>query len=217
MKMKELTTLKEVVMNHRGTFLCTQRASNETIKKTVAFHHTFTEGLSEQELQSILGQYAVVPKLADFYRTFSSLTLYHDEKSDDAVCYIAKPKQWDELDEGFREWVDMIELDIDEDDEDSLPEWVENCITIGEEPYSGNYFVMPTDGDKSGFIYHFDHDGAEFTELGSNIEDFVFTMLKLKASLLQSFFSFMTFTEKNSEIQWWVSRIEDNQGNVVER
>jgi hypothetical protein len=204
MKMK-LVEIEEAVSKHSGVFQCIGRGGDESKTKTINFEHKFKPPASISEAPDI-------GMLQEFYSTFSSLTLYYHKESEDAAFYIASPEEWESLIDGFSGWIDDLD---EEEQEELLPEWIDNFITIGEIPYSGNYLLMPTVGEMSGHVFEFEHDGFEFIDRASNIKEFILSVLKPDARSLTSMASHMTFTENGEENQWWLEEMRDNNGHVV--
>ena len=122
-----------------------------------------------------------VGRLRDFYETFGSLLLYHDDQSGDAGKYVATPAQWADLQDHFGGWVEPLD---EEERTEILPDWISDCQVIGETPRSGNYILMPTQGQKTGRVFEFDHDGFEFSEVASDLVEYVQQLLDLDARRL---------------------------------
>jgi hypothetical protein len=199
----QLSALKREVDDHSGVFHC-QRLHDAKSTKQVEFRHLYDPPQSWEDLPDI-------PKLADFYDTFSNLLLYHDPKSDEAAFYIASPDQWQALDEQFRPW-----LEIAEDEEDALPPWIDDCIVIGEIPATGNYLLMPLSGEQRGGVFEFEHDGFEFIERAPDIEAFVRRALAPSAPDLVCMASHLRFIEdQDPHAQWWILQMQDNRGHTV--
>ena len=200
----ELSKLKQAVSNHSGVFHCVPRG-NEDGTKLVNFKHHYETPESVTDIPDI-------GMMKEFYSAFGNLSLYHHEESGDAAFFIATPKHWEELREYFWGWIENLD---DDEREEIVPNWVEDCISIGEIPSSGNYLLVPTSGEKAGYVFEFEHDGFEFIEHGSNLCDFVSKMLSPSSSTLTGMASHMTFFEENSDIQWWIDEMRDNKGNVI--
>ena len=201
----QLTDLRKVIDAHSGTFHCVQ-IRNKSATKEVKFIHIHDD---PSETQWNLP----IPTLQDFYETFDNLVLYQDTMSEDAAFYIASPDKWNSLENDFRPWLDCVGVD---EEEELLPNWINDCIVIGEIPKSGNYLLMPRTGEKSGFVFKFEHDGFEFVELAPNLEAFVLKALKPNESFLTEMASHMRFVENEDySTQWWIAEMRDNQGNVV--
>ncbi len=200
----ELTELKQTVAEHSGVFHCVGRG-DESRSKQVIFEHSFDPPETDTAIPD-------TGLLKEFYSTFGNLTLYHHEASGDAAFYLANPDQWESLREHFFEWLGYLD---EEEFNELIPSWVNDCIAIGEIPSSGNYLLMPTEGDLSGRVFEFEHDGFEFIELGSNLGEFVLNMLNPDSKILIGIASHMTFIEGDFLDQWWISEMRDNKGNVV--
>ncbi len=180
--MSALEQLRSAVQSHSGQFVCSEihHAKNS---KTVHFRHIGTPPEPSPVVPDIHG-------LLDFYSTFGELTLYVEGESGDSAYFIASPSQWEELDSHFRPWLDGIE---DDEADDYLPDWISDCIVVGEIPRSGNYLLVPTTGPEAGKVFEFEHDGFEFIELGSSLPDFVERSLDLDPSRLTAIASYVRF------------------------
>ena len=198
-----LAELRQLIEKHTGIFYC-RGCSHHNENKHINFKHVYQKpGYTSCVLD--------IGDLRDFYSTFGSLTLYYDEKSGDAAFYIAKPEEWGGLLECFNNWME----DVTDDNPEWLPYWVGNCIAIGEIPESGNYLLVPLSGDKKGHVFEFEHDGYEFKEYGSSVEEFIRKALKPDSELLTDMASHMTFTENDPMDQWWIEEMHDNKGLIV--
>ncbi len=192
------------VRSHQGVFLC-EGINYPEQRKEVHFTHRVSTLLSETELPDI-------GRLRDFYATFGSITFFVDALSGDEGKHLASPENWAELDAEFRGWIDHFS---EEEKEDYLPDWVDTCLVIGEEPRTGNYLLMPTQGESEGRVFVFDHDGYEFVEEAKDIVAYVEYMLKPDNALLVSLASHMRFIEEGSQHQWWILELRDNRGNFA--
>lgn len=200
--------LIQQLKNSTGVFLC-QAINDEQKTKTEPFSHVVTPPKPSKNLPDIA-------EIRAFYDVVGSLRLYHCEIGNEAGFYIAKPDEWAELTEGFAEWVEIIELDFDEDElEEEMPSWFGSQQVIGEIPNTGNYLLLVTDGDEKGSIYEFDHDGAEFYKRGVNIEDFIRQILNPTPGLLSSMASHMRFTDDPNGQQWWATALCFDDGREV--
>jgi len=200
----KIVELKEAVLNHSGDFICSGRGDDEDTK-TISFKHKF-------DPPDLVAEVPDIGKLKDFYSTFGSLTLYHHEASDDAGFYITNPEGWSIIEEEFSGWIEDLD---EEEEEELLPDWINDCIVIGEIPHSGNYLLVPLSGEMSGHIFEFEHDGFEFIELASDIYEFVLRALNPDSRSLTNMASHMTLTEPGEDNQWWIEEMRDDHGNVV--
>jgi hypothetical protein len=200
----EINKLKQLISEHTGTFQCTIRGDG-TRSKQVQFKHLCTPPTINESLPNL-------GKLKEFYSQFGDLQLYHDQNSDDSAYYIANPNQWDVLEYGFNQWIDSLD---EAEQEELLPNWIDAYLVIGEIANSGNYLLMPTKGNQSGHVIEFDHDGFEFTDLGSDITAAVVHLLNPDNVLLTCIASYMTFIDQGSFDQWWIEEMRDNYGNIV--
>jgi len=200
-----LLDLKNSLKEHSGVFHCAGRGDRGAAFKDVHFEHVYDPPDPAKPVSGIpnLGM------LREFYETFGSLTLYLHKESGDAAFYIAKPNEWDGFLECLRDWTDF------DDQPELLPDWLDNCITIGEIPKSGNYLLVPTTGEKAGHIVEFEHDGFEFIDHASNLIDFVIKMLEPDSEALTHMAAHMSFSEGDPWDQWWIEEMCDNKGFVV--
>lgn len=196
-----MKTLESAVRRHTGEFACELIHGKK--RKTVAFAHVVTppggiDGVPD------------VGRLREFYATFGSILFYHDEKSGDAARHLAPVGQWGELHEEFSDWI----ADLDEDERDEiLPAWIDSCLVIGETPRSGNYILVATEGDESGQVYEFDHDGFEFTPAAKDIVEYVEKLLKPDDARLTDMASHMRFIDGDPMAQWWIRTMSDSNGH----
>lgn len=196
--------LLKAVETHHGSFFCT-RINQPDETRTIPFRHQYT-------LPAARPNKLPLKQLEDFYDTFASLRLYHDAVSQDAAYYLASPAEWDGLASQFRLWLESL----DETEQDLKPAWTDNCLVLGEIPQSGNYLLMPLSGERCGFVFEFEHDGFEFIERASDLEQFVFQLLAPNPALLAGMASHMRFVDQNhAAAQWWIVEMRDNQGQVV--
>lgn len=155
-----------------------------------------------------------IAQLSDFYETFSNLLLYYDPVSDEAAIYIGSPDEWGSLKSDFLPWLDCLD---ENEKEDALPSWIDDCLVIGVVPQSGNYLLVPLSGEKCGYMCEFEHDGFEFIELAPDIEKFIYQLLDPSASTLAEMASNMRFVEgEDYTTQWWIAEMHDNRGNTVQ-
>jgi hypothetical protein len=178
---------------------------NRGLTKTCVFRHVYTS-------PGVYEQIPVAGKLKDFYETFGSLHLYHHAPSDCSAIYIGEPKEWAEFADRFAGWVDILD---EYERAELLPEWIDNCVVIGEVPYSGNYLLMPTLGEHAGYIFEFEHDGFEFIEEAQDIEAYIEAMLNPDGARLVNMAGHMRFIEEDPLDQWWILDMKDNRGGFV--
>lgn len=197
--------LKNAVRKHSGIFHCVGRSGDKSRSKAIHFAHVYDPPVSVVEVPD-------VGMLKEFYETFGSLTLYYHKESKDAAFYIANPRQWSDLSEYFQGWVEDLD---EEEQEELLPDWLEDYVVIGEIPQSGNYILVPTSGEISGHIIEFEHDGFEFVDHAKNLYEFIETVLEPDCNLLTNMASHMTFIENDPMEQWWIEEMHDNKGRVV--
>jgi len=204
-----IAELKEKLIRHVGVFYCEPRGGGNEVKE-VDFKHIVTDPVSVIRIPDI-------KTLQDFYGTFGSLRLYADELSGDSAFYLAKTSEWSDLHEHYSGWLEIFDDEDPEDleDDDMIPDWVNNCLVFGEIPHSGNYLLMPLAGIKTGYVFEFEHDGFEFIEHAPNIESFLQQVIKPTESMLTDMASHMVFADENSDVQWWITEMKDNFGHTM--
>ena len=199
-----LAELELDVTSHSGEFVC-ERIHKPTEHKSVRFCHAITPPEGAHNLPDI-------GRLHDFFENFGSIVFYVDEKSGDAAKYIASPAEWAALDREFRRWIDSLD---EAEPVEILPDWMEGCLVVGEEPGTGNYIPMSTSGKTAGRVVAFDHDGYEFSEQAVDLVEFVERMLSPDDSLLVEIATNMRFIEADPETQWWIRELRDSRGNFA--
>lgn len=203
-----LKELSETLKNHSGKFYCSM-IHNEKERKTVEFKHLVGEPLDINALDALNAEFGHIPRLVDFYATWDSLVLYCDPRSEDSAFYFANPSEWAQLKDYFEPWIDL-----DEDEQDLLPDWIEHYQVIGEIPRSGNYLLMITAGENTGHIYEFEHDGFDFIFIAENLESCISTLLNPDPARLLEMASHLRFIEEDS-FQWWIEELEFKDGRRV--
>lgn len=198
-----LTSLQQQVATHTGVFLC-ERINRPEETKTVQFCHVITPPAADAGLPD-------VGRLRDFFATFGSVVFYVDKLSGDEGKRIAGPDEWPDLDSDFRGWIDNLS---ESERLDVLPDWINNCLVIGEEPGTGNYILMPVSGKTAGRVFLFDHDGYEFVEKATDLVDYAERLLSPDDRLLADIATHMRFIDGDPMIQWWIRELRDNRGNV---
>ncbi|PZV02871.1 MAG: hypothetical protein DCF32_14600 [Leptolyngbya sp.] len=155
-------------------------------------------------------------EVLEFYRRWGSARLYCDTVYNEPIGYaaaffIAAPASWPVLREGFEDWLD----DLDEDERaELLPEWCDRCVAIGEIPNSGNYFLLPIEGNERGKVFMFDHDGFEFTERGQNFEEFIKTLCTVNDALLQEIRGHTRYSNGKTAVQWLCQQYLYDEGDT---
>ena len=206
----EFSEIANKVESSSGQFFCSQ-IGNESETKVVNYEHTASSSLDVKVIEGIEFAYNHIPGLLSFYSRWGGLRLFHDTVSGDSAFYIAPPNEWKDLFTSFLPWIECL----DEEEEKLLPKWINNCFVIGEIPDSGNYILLRTTEKSIGSIYLFDHDGFEFEKLADNLCQFLEVVCYPDSKLLTNMASNMSFSEGNHEVQWWIEKLRDNEGNEV--
>jgi hypothetical protein len=198
--------LVRAINDHEGTFLCS-RINHPSETKTVSFRHETTAPTGD------LRDVPEVGRLRDFYAAFGSIAFYVDAKSGDSARHIASIAAWSALRDDFSPWIEGLS---DGEREELLPEWIGSSLVLGEEPHSGNYVLMPASGAEAGSVFHFEHDGFEFTRQAGDLIQYAAGLLDLDDRALAYIATHMRFIDaSDGAAQWWIEELRDNRGNVA--
>lgn len=192
--------LGHALRTHAGHFLC-ERINAPGQTRQVAFSHVLTPPVPVDMPPGI-------GRLAEFYSHFGSVLLYHHEGSGDAARFIAPVEQWSALRAELDDWTAIV----GDDEEEPLPEWLDTALVVGEVPASGNYILVPTQGEFAGRVFEFDHDGFEFRDRAPDLFDYVAGLLRPDGSMLTDMASSMRFVEGDPAVQWWILELHDADG-----
>jgi hypothetical protein len=197
----------EVLLKRKNQrFVCTNGGWPAPAPPYVArIRHDVTPPLDEETLSQLRRQLGDVPSLFEFYRRWGSARLYCDTVHMTPIGYasaffIAPPESWKELREGFEGWVEAL---TSEEREDLLPGWLSGpYVVVGEVPNSGNYFLIPVEGQEKGKVFEFEHDGFEFVEAGSDFAAFVDKLCAVDEGLLQDIRCHTRYSDGKTPAQW---------------
>jgi hypothetical protein len=197
-----MTELADALKSHAGTFEC-EAIGDPTRTRQVAFCHLVTAPASNHQSLPSLGG------LAAFFAVFGSVDLYHVEVSGESAKRIASPADWPALAGQLRDWLQHL---AGPGRNDSLPDWVDDCLVVGEEPHSGNFLVVPCKGNAAGRVFTFAHDEFSFTEVAPCLRDFVANQIELDDSVLTDIATVLRLSEPGGAHQWWIRSAVDNRG-----
>ena len=209
MKFESLTQL---LKSTDGVFFCEQ-IHNNLNTKTIPIQHLSDPGLTTEQIEELEPVLGHIVGLVNFYKLYGGLRLFYDHDSGDSAYYVAPPSEWHNLKENFSLWI----KDLDEEEQkELLPSWIHNYYVIGEIPQTGNYLLLPVDGDEAGSIYEFEHDGFEFIKLSSNFSSFIDYISTLDSRKLSNIASSMCFMDmENPMIQWWIKEYRGSGNEVI--
>lgn len=198
--MKGLKSLETLLARRNQRFVCTDTGWPEpgAERFTANIVHYPEPPLGNAQLEQLKRIFPDIPELAEFYSHYGSVRLYADPIGGDSAFYIAGPDEWHRLRKYFQAWPDSL----NDDEANLLPEWLDDSLTIGEIPTTGNYYLMPTKGDESGKVFLFDHDGFEFVEMGADLGAFVEKITTVNDDLMQSIPGHTRYSDGESETQW---------------
>lgn len=174
------------------------------VKHVAYIRHEVGPALSADAMAHLESRVGDMPELLAFYRRYGSARLYCDTIEHPVVGFasafwIAPPSEWEDLWDGFSGWLDNLSED---EKEEFLPEWIDDCAVIGEVPNSGNYFLVPLSGPDRGKVFEFEHDGFEFIEEGANLEAFLEAKSTVDEALLTEILSHTRYCDGKTSVQW---------------
>ena len=161
--------------------------------------HVVQQPAPASVLAVLLRRLRGVPELAAFYERYGSVRLYCDTVGSDSAFYIADPDEWSSLKAAFGTWLELLSPD---EEEDLLPDWMDNYVVIGEVPLSGNYFLVPLSGDLAGHVFEFEHDGFEFIARGEDFDAFLNYVSTVNADLIEDILCHTRYSDGETETQW---------------
>lgn len=199
--MKGLQSLESLLKRKNQRFACIDSGWPEPgpEKFTAHVQHIVELPLSSEELKALKEQVGAVPQLIAVYERYSSVRLYCDTIGDDSAFYLAHPGEWPDLKNEFKMWCDGL---TDNEKEELLPDWLEDCIVVGEIPQSGNCFLIPMSGNDLGKVIGFGHDGFEFVERGSDVSAFLEYISTVDNELIEDILTYTRYSDGKSSIQW---------------
>jgi len=208
MKFKKLDAL----LNDSACFFQCVEIDNPSNTKTVRIQHKSEPALSAKMIKEVKSELGHISGIVEFYRQYGSISLFHDPISEETAFRIVSPENWNELKKRFSLWTkDLVNNDPDE----LLPEWIENCCVIGERPGTGNYYLMPSENKYSGAVFEFDHDGYLFIQRSEDFPSFINYLVTLDKSILEDISSTLRFIDTNSlSTQWVVSAYQDGSTSI---
>ena len=74
---------------------------------------------------------------------------------------------------------------------------------------------MTTNGKCAGQVFEFDHNGDAFTRAADDLVDDVQRLLHRDRQAVANIASHMRLIDKNTGAQWWILKMNDNQGHRV--
>jgi hypothetical protein len=199
--MLDMNQLEELLGRKGQRFICYNLRSEKNVPHSyeAMIEHETEDGLSGMQLKKITSQYGDNVQLQELYSKFGSVRLYCDTKGDASGYYIAHPDEWDTLKKEFSDWFEGLS---EEDKAELLPDWIDDFITIGEIPNSGNYLLMPLIGPNGGKIFEFEHDGLEFFELARTLGEYV-NLIADPNEVAKTLGSYTCYSDGETDIQWF--------------
>lgn len=200
--MNGLKSLETLLARRNQRFICVDTGWPEPgpEKFTAEIVHYADPQLGQAQLDQLGRLFPDIPQLAEFYSHYSSIRLFVDPIGGDSAFHIGSPDEWREFRKYFESWTDML----DGEEEDMLPDWLDNYIAIGQIPTSGNYYLMPTKGEHTGKVFLFDHDGFEFYERGADLGAFLQRISTVDDALIDEIPGHTRYSDGETDTQWLV-------------
>lgn len=211
--MNTFAMLEQLLQRKNQRFVCLGQGRDKTRSErfVARIEHKVAPPLSNEEIQNLREQLPELPQLIDLFTKYGSLRLFCNTAYSDGFAehtcafYIAHPDEWCGLNRSFKDWLEII----GEDDEDEqLPGWIKDYIVIGEIPNSGDYLLMPRKGPETGAVYEFDQDGFEFLKRGKSLIDFLTHVSNATDKLIQDINMHTRYFDNKTDMQWQASRYE---------
>lgn len=198
--MKGLQSLETLLARRNQRFVCVGTGWPEPGQKkfTAEIVHYTEPPLGNVQIEQLKRLFPDIPQLAEFYSHFGRIHLFVDPIGGDAACYLGSPDEWHALRKHFQMWPDSLT----EDESDLLPDWLENSLTIGEIPTTGNYYLMPTRGEHTGKVFLFDHDGFEFNERGGDLGEFLKRISTVDEAFVTELSGHTRYSDGETDTQW---------------
>lgn len=195
-----LKSLEELLARTNQRFNCVDTGFPEPGpgRFTANIVHYAEPPLGVAQLEQLKRLFPEIPQLAEFYAHYGSIRLFVDPIGGDSAFFVASPDEWHGLKKLFETWTDLL----DEEEEDMLPDWLDNYLTIGEIPTSGNYVLMPTKGEHTGKVFLFDHDGFEFVERGADLGAFIQRISTVDDALVEEIPGHTRYSDGETDTQW---------------
>lgn len=203
--------LDKLLENDSSVFHC-KEISDPSNVKSIPIHHQAGSGLNTEEIKQLSSELGHIRGLCDFYQRYSDVNLFQDPVSGDTAYYIASPERWSRLKQEFAPWIEGVDPN---DDEDLLPTWIDSYCVVGERPGTGNYYLLPTEGESSGCVFEFEHDGFDFIQLSEDFPSFVDYLVTVDEDQLENIASAARFMDPDSPMtQWIISAYSDGKKTV---
>lgn len=147
-------------------------------------------------IRQLLGVHA--GQVADFYQHHDGCVLYRDTKSEAAGIELLSVEQWEGATCEMRGSFEHLA-----DDPESDPDHIVTGIAIATVPDSGNYFVMPIEGQSAGKIFYADHDGWYESSFADDFRGFLARVTREPAKLLaEDVGCYTRYSDGTSDSQW---------------
>lgn len=204
--MSGMSELETLLGRKNQRFVCYTGWPEPRPERHIAYiEHQVQPPAPNAVLSVLLKRLRAVPEMADFYRRYGSVRLYCDTEGPDSAFYIANPDEWASLKGRFRDWTDMLDPD---EAEEVLPQWLDNYVVFGEIPRSANYYLVPMSGEKTGYVFEFEHDGFEFIPRGRSFDEFLHYVSNVNDALLQDILCHTRYSDGETETQWLVEKYQ---------
>lgn len=181
-RMRELLAAPHPGMRCEGT------VGGEEEVRVFACRHEAGPPAGKKELDRI--REAVGPEAASdfakFYAAFGELTLYRNTEQEGgepfdetALIHFAPVEEWDALKEGLETWLEGLEEEDYEEDEEGLeageaPRSVfRSAVPFAQVPHSADVIFVVDDGDYAGQVFQLDHETLAPMHRASSLAELV--------------------------------------------
>ena len=211
--MSHFVELDQLLQRKNQRFICKDTGWPEPgpERHTAPITHETTPPLDQAQIDQLKAQFPEVPDLVELYskhgsiRLYCSTVFYEPLGRFPSAFYIAHPDEWPELKECFGDWLSGLD---EEEPEELVPLWIEDCIVIGEIPNSGNYFLVPLQGTDTGNVYEFEHDGFEFIKKADTVAEFIAKLCTVNDELINEIIGHTRYFDGKTNTQWLAERYE---------
>jgi hypothetical protein len=201
----DFVALGALLTRKRQRFICSPAGEDSGERFVAHITHQVTEALELAKIQALERKIGRHDELFQLLTRYGSIRLFCDTRSSASAFYIAHPNEWEALHADFRPWIDDYSA---EEKGEMFPDWVDDLLTIGEVPHSGNYFLLAVKGKEKGKVFEFEHAENDFIEAGADFNAFVSSLCTVTGPLLERIGTHTRYSDGTTDIQWFPERYE---------
>ncbi|MBF0375954.1 MAG: SMI1/KNR4 family protein [Desulfamplus sp.] len=195
-----ISKVRDICNEKKQYFVCEGAGGKSDKRFTAGILHKLNQPCNSKELEyikSILGNFS--HQFMEFYKNYNGALLFCDSLSDTAGFELAPVADWERLGEEMRAWYDLLD---DEEREIDEFDWLNDGITFGQVPHSGNYFVLALSGSNKGKIIYSDHDGLEPTVYADSLFEFLEKIISNPVNEIEHLGCYARYSDGKTNIQW---------------